>query len=50
VIVLSGRDRAANQDRAMQAGARMFLQKPVQTSYLLSAINQALKGPSMGLN
>jgi DNA-binding response OmpR family regulator len=43
VIVLSGRDRAANQDKALQAGARMFLQKPVQTSFLLSAISQALK-------
>ena len=47
VIVLSGRDRTANQDRALQAGARMFLQKPVQTSYLLSAISRAL-GSSAG--
>src|ERR1700691_2243126 len=28
VIVLSGRDRVGNRDRAIKAGARTFLQKP----------------------
>ncbi len=42
VIVLSGRDRSANRDRAINAGATMFLQKPVDTSHLLAAISQAL--------
>jgi DNA-binding response OmpR family regulator len=42
VIVVSGRDRAANCDRALRAGARTFLQKPVRNSDLLTAIKQAL--------
>src|ERR1700691_847477 len=29
VIVLSGRDRVGNWDRAIKAGAKTFLQKPV---------------------
>src|ERR1700748_2615600 len=29
VIVLSGRDRVGNWDRALKAGAKTFLQKPV---------------------
>jgi DNA-binding response OmpR family regulator len=46
VIVISGRDRAANSARALKAGARFFLQKPVQNSDLLHAINQVLSGPA----
>lgn len=42
VIVVSGRDRAANRDRALKAGARFFLQKPVRNSDLLLAIEQVL--------
>ena len=42
VIVVSGRDRAANRDRALKAGARMFLQKPVKNAELLYAIEQTL--------
>jgi DNA-binding response OmpR family regulator len=42
VIVLSGRDRATNVDRALDAGATMFLQKPADTSRLLAAISTAL--------
>jgi DNA-binding response OmpR family regulator len=45
VVVLSGRDRAANCDRALKAGARVFLQKPVRNSDLLSTINQVLSAP-----
>jgi DNA-binding response OmpR family regulator len=50
VIVLSGRDRAANRDRAIDAGAAMFLQKPVDTSHLLAAISQALHPAGMGMH
>jgi two-component system KDP operon response regulator KdpE len=42
VIVVSGRDRAANRDRALKAGARLFLQKPVKNTELLYAIEQTL--------
>ncbi len=42
VIVVSGRDRAANKDRALKAGARIFLQKPVKNAELLYAIEQTL--------
>jgi DNA-binding response OmpR family regulator len=42
VIVLSGRDRIANQERVLNAGARAFLQKPVQSNEFLAVIRQAL--------
>lgn len=42
VIVISGRDRVANSDLALKAGARIFLQKPVRNSDLLLAIEQIL--------
>jgi len=42
VIVVSARDRAANMDRALKAGAKAFLQKPVDNGQLLSAIRKAL--------
>jgi DNA-binding response OmpR family regulator len=42
VIVVSGRDRNANRDRVLQAGAKAFLQKPVDNVHLLSVIRQAL--------
>jgi len=42
VIVLTGRELAGNQDRALQAGAAAFFQKPVEDSTLLSAIRRAL--------
>jgi DNA-binding response OmpR family regulator len=42
VIVISGRDRAANCDRALKAGARVFLQKPVRNFDLLLAIAKVL--------
>ena len=42
VIVVSGRDRAANRDRSLKAGAKVFLQKPVRNSDLLLAIEQVL--------
>jgi DNA-binding response OmpR family regulator len=42
VIVVSGRDRTANRDRALRAGAKAFLQKPVDNIHLLSTIRRAL--------
>ena len=42
VIVLSGRDRKANEERVLNAGARAFLQKPVETNEFLAVIRQAL--------
>jgi CheY-like chemotaxis protein len=42
VIVLSGRDRKANEERVLNAGAKAFLQKPVQTNEFLAVIRQAL--------
>jgi DNA-binding response OmpR family regulator len=44
VIVLSGRDRHANRERALKAGARFFFQKPVANDRLLSAIRSILDG------
>ncbi len=42
VIVLSGRDRRANEERVLNAGAKAFLQKPVQSNEFLAVIQQAL--------
>jgi DNA-binding response OmpR family regulator len=42
VIVLSGRDRVGNRDRAIKAGARTFLQKPIANEKLLAVIRLVL--------
>jgi DNA-binding response OmpR family regulator len=42
VIVVSARDRNANRERALKAGARAFLQKPVDNARLLSTIRHVL--------
>src|ERR1700723_1720155 len=42
VIILSARDRASNRDRALKAGANIFLQKPVDNARLLTLIRQIL--------
>lgn len=42
VIIVSGRDVHANHERALKAGARAFLQKPVENAELLRVIRQAL--------
>lgn len=42
VIVLSGRDRVGNWDRAIKAGAKTFLQKPVANDKLLAIIRLIL--------
>ncbi|HXM91406.1 MAG TPA: response regulator [Candidatus Dormibacteraeota bacterium] len=42
IIVVSGRSGAANRDRALKAGAKAFLEKPVDNAELLAVIRQAL--------
>jgi DNA-binding response OmpR family regulator len=42
VIVVSAKDVAANKDRALNAGARAFLQKPWNDSDLLAKIRELL--------
>jgi DNA-binding response OmpR family regulator len=46
VIVLSARDGLGNQKRAFEAGAKAFLQKPVDDNQLLAVIRQALGEPA----
>ena len=43
VIVLSGRDRVGNRDRALKAGAKTFLQKPMANDKLLAVIRLVLE-------
>jgi DNA-binding response OmpR family regulator len=47
VIVVSARDLNTNMDRALKAGAKAFLQKPVDNAELLKAIRQALGEPAL---
>ena len=42
VIVLSGRNRRANEERVLNAGGKAFLQKPVQTNEFLAVIEHTL--------
>jgi DNA-binding response OmpR family regulator len=42
VIVVSASDVIANMDRALKAGAKAFLQKPVDNARLLSVIRKVL--------
>jgi DNA-binding response OmpR family regulator len=43
VVVLSGRDRVGNRDRALKAGAKTFLQKPMANEKLMSVIRLVLE-------
>jgi DNA-binding response OmpR family regulator len=45
VIVVSARDPHANRKRALKAGAKAFLQKPVDDAELLSVIRKTLGEP-----
>jgi DNA-binding response OmpR family regulator len=42
IIVVSARDPHANRERALKAGAKAFLQKPVDNNELLAVIRQCL--------
>lgn len=42
VIIVTGRDPYANRERALRAGAKAFLQKPVDNNELLSVIQRCL--------
>ena len=46
VVVLSGRDPQQHRERAIQAGAVGYLEKPVQTDDLVAALRAALDGPA----
>lgn len=48
VIVVSGRDRIASCGRSLQAGAKAFLQKPVDNTRLLSLVAQHLGSKGSG--
>jgi DNA-binding response OmpR family regulator len=47
VIVVSARDRNTNMDRALKAGAKAFLQKPVANAELLAVVRKVLGEPAM---
>jgi DNA-binding response OmpR family regulator len=46
IIVVSARHAHANRERAIEAGAKAFLQKPVDDAELLAVIRQALEEPT----
>jgi two-component system KDP operon response regulator KdpE len=46
IVVVSARDVRANRDRAINAGAQVYLQKPVDNAELLAIIRQALGEPA----
>jgi CheY-like chemotaxis protein len=46
VIVVSARNGLGNQKRAYEAGAKAFLQKPVDDAEFMSVIRQALGEPA----
>ena len=47
VIVVSARDRNANMDQVLKAGAKAFLQKPVANAELLAVIRKVLGEPAL---
>jgi DNA-binding response OmpR family regulator len=46
IVVLSARDVVPNRERALKAGAKAYLQKPVDNAELLKVIRQALGEPA----
>jgi len=46
IIVVSARDVRANKKRAMEAGAKAFLQKPANDAELLAVIRRVLGEPA----
>jgi DNA-binding response OmpR family regulator len=47
IIVVSTRDVLANKERALKAGAKAYLQKPVDNAELLKVIRRALGEPAL---
>ena len=47
IIVVSARDIRANQHRVLKAGAKAFLQKPVDNSEFFTVIRDALGDPAL---
>ncbi len=47
IIVVSARDVLANRERALKAGAKAYLQKPVDNAELLKMIRRALGEPAL---
>jgi DNA-binding response OmpR family regulator len=47
IIVVSAREILANKERALKAGAKAFLQKPVDNTELLKVIWQSLGEPTL---
>jgi DNA-binding response OmpR family regulator len=45
IIVVSARDVSGNKERAIKAGAKVYLQKPVDNAELLAIIRQTLGEP-----
>lgn len=45
IIMLTARGEESDQDRAMDAGATLFLTKPVSSGALTAAVNDALASP-----
>ena len=45
ILVVSARDRLATRERAIAAGAKAFLQKPVDDAVLLAHIRKILEEP-----
>ena len=43
IIILTARDLSGNQERALNAGAQAFLQKPVDNDVLLETIRKVLE-------
>ena len=48
VIVVSALGIPSNQERALQAGAKAYLQKPMDNAEFLTVIRQALGEPAQG--
>jgi DNA-binding response OmpR family regulator len=46
VLVVSARDRLATKDRAVEAGATAFLQKPVDNAVLMAYVKKILDEPT----
>ena len=46
IIVVSAQDLCANKERAIKAGAKAYLQKPVDNAELQRVIRQALGEPA----